>query len=66
MSFDGLKTTFQNPELVKLSQCTKKMTIIFLRVINISEKKTQKASILREEIRDFKLLRHFKVQTPEH
>ena len=38
----GPKTTFQNPELVKLSQCTKKMTIIFLRVINISEKNPRK------------------------
>jgi len=40
----------------------KKLIIIFLRVVNISEKIPRKpVPILREEIRDFKLLRHFKL-----
>jgi len=39
----------------------KKLIILFLRVINISEKNPRKpVPILREEIRDFKLLRHVK------
>jgi len=43
----------------------KKLIIIFTRVVNISEKNLRKpVPILREEIRDFKLLRHFK--TPRH
>jgi len=40
----------------------KKLIIIFLRVVNISEKNPRKpVPILREEIRDFKLLRHVKL-----
>jgi len=40
----------------------KKLMIIFLRVVNISEKNPRKpVPILREEIRDFKLLRHVKL-----
>jgi len=40
----------------------KKLIILFLRVINISEKNPRKpVPILREEIRDFKLLRHVKL-----
>src|SRR6188768_3511169 len=40
----------------------KKLIVLFLRVINISEKNPRKpVPILREEIRDFKLLRHVKL-----
>jgi len=40
----------------------KKLKIIFLRVLNASEKNPRKpVPILREEILDFKLLRHVKL-----
>ena len=43
-SFDGPKTTFENPELVKLSRCTKKVDNHISKSRKYLRKKSQKAS----------------------
>ena len=58
----GRKPPFKIQSSSNSVDVQKKLKIIFLRVLNTSEKIPRKpVPILREEIRDFKLLRHVKL-----